>query len=199
MHYGYLGVSVREPGTGDADWAIHARGVIVEHVELDGPAERAGVQVGDLITRFGDEPVDSPLRLAQLVGQTPLSREVALSVLRAGHPLELRATLAHREGSRVAWLRSGAVVWRGVRLANPAQAPTSAAATWSEGAGVVVIGVAANSPAHRAALQTGNVIEAVGETPVTNVAEFLQTVRAQRGSVSLIVRDRGRVTIAPQP
>lgn len=58
------------------------------------PAERAGIRSGDLITRFGDEPVDSFDELKQLVSQSYPGDEVVLEVVREDQRLELKVVLA---------------------------------------------------------------------------------------------------------
>jgi serine protease Do len=70
------------------------RGAIVESVSPDTPAERAGIQEGDVIVRYEGETVQSAAQLARLVRETPGGRTVALEVNRNGSLQKLSATLA---------------------------------------------------------------------------------------------------------
>ncbi len=86
-----LGVSIEDT---EAD----LRGAKIRSVEKDSPAEKAGIQEGDVIVRFDGEAVRSASHLARLVGETPAGRSVAIEVTRGGATQKLSATLA--EGNR---------------------------------------------------------------------------------------------------
>jgi serine protease Do len=70
------------------------RGAIVKSVSADTPAEKAGIQEGDVIVRYEGETVLSAAQLARLVRETPGGRTVALEVNRNGALQKLSATLA---------------------------------------------------------------------------------------------------------
>jgi serine protease Do len=83
---GFLGVDLDEvDGPG--------RGAKVRSVEPDSAAEKAGVEDGDVITRFDGEAVRSARQLARLVRETPAGREVTIEVMRGGSAKSLTATL----------------------------------------------------------------------------------------------------------
>lgn len=63
------------------------------------PAERAGVRPGDLVTRFGDEKVDTFDDLKKFVGQRQPGDEVSMEVLRGGKKMVLKVVLAALAGS----------------------------------------------------------------------------------------------------
>ena len=63
--------------------------------------------------------------------------------------------------------------------------------------GVVVIEVEADSPAGRAPLRVGDVIEEVGGEPVRDTYEFLSRVRGAEGSLVVSVRKVGARSIEP--
>ena len=70
------------------------RGAIVKSVSAETPAEKAGIQEGDVIVRYEGETVLSAAQLARLVRETPGGRTVALEVNRNGGLQKLSATLA---------------------------------------------------------------------------------------------------------
>jgi len=84
-------------GVGLADTEGDRRGARVRSVEKDSPAEKAGIEEGDVIVRFDGEAVRSASQLARLVRETPAGRSVAIDVDRGGAMQKLTATLA--EGS----------------------------------------------------------------------------------------------------
>lgn len=88
MGGGRIGVSVKEV---EADAKAKA-GVIVESVEDDSPAARAGLKAGDVVVEFDGERVRSVRQFTRLVSETPSGRQVAASVLRDGQRVSLNVT-----------------------------------------------------------------------------------------------------------
>jgi serine protease Do len=86
----FLGVGLDEV-EGDA------RGAKVRTVEPESPAEKAGLQDGDVILRFDGADVRSARQLVRLVGETPAGRVVPIEVKRAGATRTLTATLGERD------------------------------------------------------------------------------------------------------
>ncbi len=82
----FLGVGLEEVEGG-------TRGAKVRSVEPDSAAEKAGIEDGDVITRFDGESVRSARQLARLVRETPAGRAVSLEVTRGGATKTLTATL----------------------------------------------------------------------------------------------------------
>ena len=75
----------------DASGAMVA-GAKVRSVMAGGPAARAGVQPGDVITAVGDQPVRDPAQLTQLVERNGVGRPMALRLRRSGQVLQLQVT-----------------------------------------------------------------------------------------------------------
>jgi tetratricopeptide (TPR) repeat protein len=57
-------------------------GVYVYHIHLDSEADQAGLEVGDIITHCGNEPVVNPTELSQAITATPTQQSLHISVLR---------------------------------------------------------------------------------------------------------------------
>jgi serine protease Do len=73
-------------------------GALVESVEDDGPAAKAGVKAGDVITGLDGERVRSIRQLQRLVTDTPAGREVKMTVMRDGKKVDLAVTPEAAEG-----------------------------------------------------------------------------------------------------
>jgi len=69
------------------------RGALVAKVLKDSPAEKAGLEVGDIITRFNGEPVVRSSNLPPLVGISPVGEKVKVEILRKGKVKTLKVTL----------------------------------------------------------------------------------------------------------
>jgi len=83
--YPYLGVSVDSAPNG---------GAVVRQVAAGSPAERAGLLVGDVITRVGHRPVSTPGDLVATVQSTRAGDEVRVDFLREGVARETTVTVA---------------------------------------------------------------------------------------------------------
>jgi serine protease Do len=96
-----LGVSLRDLDEASAKEHKLAApdGALVDRVEPDSPAEKAGVKSGDVIVSFDGERVRSARQLQRLVGETPPDRVVKIGLVRDGKRVEVSAALAKSSGS----------------------------------------------------------------------------------------------------
>lgn len=76
------------------------KGLLVTDVEKGGPAEKAGVQAGDVILKINGEAVESSRELRTAVGKLESGSEATLSVQRQGAPLDLKVTVGGRARER---------------------------------------------------------------------------------------------------
>lgn len=74
-----------------------AMGARVVQVAENSPAAAAGLQVGDVVLRFGGVPVENDSHLVNLVGLTPAGKAVEVVILRDHRTQELRVTLGQRQ------------------------------------------------------------------------------------------------------
>ena len=79
-----------------------ATGALVRNVESGGPADKAGVEAGDIITRFDGKTVEKSSELPRIVGATKPGSKVAMTVWRKGASKELSVTVAELEPEKVA-------------------------------------------------------------------------------------------------
>jgi S1-C subfamily serine protease len=92
---GFLGVLMR-PLTPEAKLRLGVPvdvGVVVAEVMADGPAARAGLRRGDVITSAGGKAVTNPDELRQEIQQVGPGKEIPLTLLRGQQRLEIRARL----------------------------------------------------------------------------------------------------------
>ncbi len=71
-------------------------GILVGSVEADGPAAKAGLQVGDVVTKIDGDPVDSTRELVRLVRHKKGGETVTLELLRDKASKRLTVTVAER-------------------------------------------------------------------------------------------------------
>jgi serine protease Do len=92
---GFLGVAVRPvtPEAAESAGLKEQKGVVIESVVEGSPAEKAGVQKGDVIVAVDDQPVAAPQELTRrIVGTSPGTR-VMVSLVRKGKSLKVPVEL----------------------------------------------------------------------------------------------------------
>lgn len=157
---GWLGVGIqgvdqilaKSFGIGKTD------GSLVTSISSGSPAEKAGVQVGDVIITFDSKAVKSVKDLPLLVGSTPIGKDVFMTVLRSGVEKVLNVTidkLAGKDGKKpvLASLEKGSLGVAIAKLTKEEQASIK-----NKNQGVMVKEVLPDSPAENAGLQSGDII-----------------------------------------
>lgn len=91
---GYLGAGLQQVRLGAKGEA--QRGILIVSLDPDGPATRAGLVVGDVITGWGDSPVARVREVMRLLGPDSVGSSVALQLLRGGNPTSVTVTLGER-------------------------------------------------------------------------------------------------------
>ena len=77
-------------------------GALVQSVEAGGPAEKAGVEPGDVITKVDGRTIESSVELPRIVGNIKPGTKAALQVFRRGGTRDLTVVVAEFEPERVA-------------------------------------------------------------------------------------------------
>jgi serine protease Do len=173
------------------------QGAVVRMVEPGGPADKAGVEAGDIITRYNGQAVDSAGDLPRLVGATKPGTKSTLQVFRRGATKDLSVTVVELESDKPkAEAAPGAKSES--KLASSVLGLSLVDLTVQQKRDLKIsngVGVAdVDGPAERAGLQPGDVILAVANIQVSDVKQFeaaLAKVNRSR-PVSVLVR-RGEV------
>ncbi len=100
---GFLGVQLdSQYGSDEASrlGLLPYPGSRVSSVTLASPAESAGIRPGDVVLSFDGHDVENDSHLINLVGMTPVEREVPLTIYRDGERLSLRVLLRSRSEVR---------------------------------------------------------------------------------------------------
>lgn len=101
---GRIGVVIQEVSKELADsfGLSRAAGALVNAVEKGGPAEKAGIETGDIILKFDGKPVSSSNELPRIVGSTRPGNKSAMEVWRKGATKEIVVTVGELPEDRVA-------------------------------------------------------------------------------------------------
>src|SRR4029079_8838761 len=133
----------------------NVEGAIVDEAQADGPAAKAGVETGDVITAVNGDAVKDSRDLAKKIGALSPGAKVTLSVQRKGEQKKLSFTLQQMPNDKQAKADEGSrqsedsVPHLGLTLA-PADAVSGAG-----GKGLVVTGIDADGDAAEKGLHAG--------------------------------------------
>jgi len=196
---GWLGVRIQDVTADVADSLAlpAAQGALVTEV-MDGPSRVAGIETGDVITRFDGGDVADTRDLVRRVADAGVGREVQVVVIRDGQEQMLSVTLGLRNEDQLAASRSAqpsASVILGMDVVPLTDQMRQDMGLDPGLNGLVVRSVEPNSDAEGKGLRPGDVITEAGQVAVTTVAELqaqLDAAReAGRRTLLLMVRSGG--------
>jgi len=170
------------------------QGALVRGVEAGAPAEKAGIEAGDIILKFDGKAIEKSSDLPRLVGNAKPGSRATVTVFRRGAQRDLSVTVAELEPERPQR-----------RSSSNEPRPPAAGPAQSLGLTVSELGEAqkrelklrggvridaADGAAARAGLREGDVIVAIGNVEVLGLREFEQTLQRADKTKPLVVQFR---------
>ncbi|MBB6560283.1 serine protease Do [Acidovorax soli] len=176
-----------------------AQGAVVTGVETGSPADKAGIEAGDIITRFDGKPIEKVADLPRLVGNTKPGTKSSITVFRRGSARDLQVTVAEIEPDKPV-----------AKAVEREEKPKASAAAQQLGLSVLELtdaqkkelklkgGVAvasATEAAARAGLREGDVILSVANAEITGLKDFEAVVsKADKSKPLSVLYRRGEWT-----
>jgi len=192
---GWLGVQIQSI-TEDLATTLgmeKASGAIVSDVNPSSPADRAGLQPGDVIVAVDGEDMEDNNHLTRYISTKPPGTEVELRLLREGETKSIRVTLGtFPDAADVTEDRREPRAQLGMALSDLTPDLAARLELPRGASGVVVMAVEAGEPAEEAGLRRLDVIVSVNGRPVAGVDDFEREIeRAESvGLARLRVRRR---------
>ena len=193
----WLGASVQSVNAeiAEAMGLDRPRGVLVTGVKRGGPADRAGLEVGDLIVAVGDAEVIDPDSFGYRFATKPLGSTTEFRILRDGREQTLHVTLeaAPETVPRDTRTIGGYSPFAGATVMNlsPAVAEELRVELLEEG--VVVAEVEPGSPANQVGLQSGDIVVSVNGDAVDSTRELERIAASTPGIWRLEIKRGGRI------
>lgn len=204
---GRIGVGIGEvtKEVADALGLAKTSGALVRSVEAGGPAERAGIEPGDILLRFDGKVIEKSSDLPRIVGNTKPGARVNAQVWRKGASKDIALTVGEMEPDRNARAST-----------KPGTPPAPVVANWL-GLGVVdltdakrnelkvkggVLVETAEGIAARSGIRQGDILMSVNNTDIANAKQFAELVGKLDKSKSLIMlvrRGDGALFIPVRP
>jgi serine protease Do len=175
------------------------QGALVRSVEGGSPAEKAGVEAGDIIVRFDGKSIEKASDLPRVVGNTKPGTRSTMTVFRRGGSKDLGITIAEFEAEKPVVRPTsgkeerpkGSPAAQSVGLTVSELSDTQKKELRLKG-GVKVEAVA--DSAARAGIREGDIIVAIGNTEINSVKEFDSVIaKADKSKTIPVLLRRGEL------
>jgi serine protease Do len=205
VHRGYLGVEIRalDPEVAERLGVPNKEGVLVSRVVEDGPAARAGIHDGDVITAVDGKHVSHGRELQQAVAALAAKKTAEVTVFRDGKTLKLSVTIAEQpedfgtagkppaEPAPQEKKNSVSLAKFGLDLSDMTAEMAAQFGYKDKMAGALVTRVDPDGPAARAGLERGTLITRVEQTPVKSAAEARDALEKASLDKGVLLQVRG--------
>lgn len=195
---GYLAVRIQDLDN-DLRAALSlsgSEGVLIADVDSGGPADKAGLRSGDVVTHVGKDPVSTTGQFRNFIASAGANSEVTLTAIRSGKSTRLKVILGAlpRDGEESANIptnqKSGSEV-HGVTLVDLDDHLRRRLSVEEEVKGAVITRVVPGSKAARAKLAPGDIVLQVDQKSVTSAAEAQKLLAEAKGPTLLQILRRG--------
>jgi serine protease Do len=185
---GWLGVSIQEvtPELAKSFNLKEKKGSLVAQVVPGSPAEKAGIEQGDVIVEFDGKEVTDSKDLPRIVASTPVGKAVTIKLSRSGKVLDRQVKVGEMEEKAEVARTPSNKKSLGITVQNVTPEIAKSLGLKKD-TGVVVTRVEPGSPAADAGIQTGDVIHEVNRKPVKNVEDFVQKVEKAKDQDNVLL------------
>jgi Do/DeqQ family serine protease len=199
---GHLGVSI-QPVTSDLAASMGLKsteGVLVGGVASGGPADKAGIKQGDVITQLNGSNIRDANSFRNTIASTAPGTDVTLTAVRNGQPQQVRAKLDELTGNENPQGQTGPGGGAGGGQLGVAVQPITPDIATQLGIsgvknGLVVTSVDPTGPAAQAGIQSGDVLIEINHQPINSVADVKPALQKSGDRPALVLINRGGQTV----
>jgi len=199
---GFLGVLIQKvtPEIAESLGLDRGHGALVANVTKDGPADKAGVKVGDVIVEFDGKEVKDSSDLPIIVARTPVDKRTRMKVLRDKKEVTLTVAVGElKDEEVVASAPEKGELGLSVQRLTPQMAESLGL---DKTEGVVVTAVEPGSAADEAGIRRGDVVMEVDKKAIRSLDDYKKAVagiRKGRGVLFLVRRGDSTLFLALKP
>lgn len=193
---GWLGVTI-QPMTEELAQSFglkQARGALVNDVMKGSPAEKAGIQQGDVIIAFNGTDIKDAAHLQRAVADAIVGKPAKITVMRDGKSLELGITITAAGSPQKARPAD-----TGTKQHQDSNAPDLLGLMVEDspqGDGVVVVELSRNGVAAEAGIRRGDVIVSINRKRVATSEDYASLLhQASRAGIMTVLVRRGDASI----
>jgi serine protease Do len=193
---GWLGVMIQRvtPDIAESLGLPAPKGALVADVMKDGPAQDAGVKVGDVIVEFDGHAIKESTELPMLVARTPVGKTITLKVIRDKGTRSFSVKIGELKEEETA-VAGGKEEGFGLTVQPLTPEIADSLGLSDDVKGVVVSSVEPGSSADEAGVRRGDVILEVNREPVKDLPSYRRALKASKGKSVLFLVRRGDNTV----
>lgn len=190
---GWLGVVIQDVDK-DLAKALGLKkpaGALIQDVVRDGPAEKAGLEAGDVITSFDGKRINSSGDLPHIVGSTEPGHEVSVALIREKKHKKLQVkvgTLSSGDVASASQVASSPIQGNSRLGVEAEELDEASRARLGIDGGVRVLKVDSSGPAAEAGVRSGDVIAQLGFEKIKGLKHFQQVVKDLPADTLLPIR-----------
>ena len=168
-----------------------AKGALIQEVSPDSAAEQAGLESGDVIIGIDGTEIEGVNDLRNAVGLKRSGERVEVSIVRNNREMKKTAKLGEIVVEKIVQADEINSLLAGAELSDYVDDSDS---YFGKSQGVIILSIEPNSNSDRARLKAGDIIWAVGNMEVENLAEFT-SITKEKDILILRVKRNGRQLI----
>lgn len=196
---GYLGVTFKALDKDLAEYYdldMNEGAIVVEIIE-ESPADKGGIEPGDVILEYNGEKIVSLDQLVNLVLATPIGEKVPVIVLRDGKEKKVYITIEERPedlglDDKVEVSNFGTTLWLGMELGNYEAFADNIV---YDGDGLVVVDISESSHAYQKGIMPGDIIVSINDKDITDILQLEEYQDTEGQLFKLKVYRNGRFDI----
>ena len=200
---GWLGVQIQQLNSELAKQfnLPDEKGALLVEIVEGSPAEKAGLQRGDVIVEFEGKKIEGPSQLKNMVAMTKPGQEAVLGIIRDGKPMTIKITIGElpseegKQESRTATTFDNSL--RGVSVQEVTDELLQKMGITKKIRGVVVTAIEENSPA-LGILNRGDIIMEINRKTISGLKEYNEIVSKidkSQGILLLVLRGKSSIFI----
>lgn len=196
---GWLGVNIQDitPELSQKFSFDRPEGVLINGIIKDSPADRAGLKRGDIITEFNGRSVTDVGSFRNSVAGTPPGKKVKVKIFRQGYYREIEV-IVEEQAAPSQERRSFQVtvpekrdVFSGMDVFELSKDIATQLGLGTDTRGMVIARIEPGSPAEKAGLRRGDVIEEIEHKPVKSLQDFKLIISRIKTPDILLFINRG--------
>jgi serine protease Do len=199
---GWLGVQI-QPVTGEIAESLGLKtpmGALIAEPQADGPAAKAGLKSGDVITSIDATEVKDPRDLARKIAGLGPEKTVRLGIIRDGQERSMTITLGQLPGEKVS--KASTEDRAGHKLSSLGLTVTPAAQVEGAGAkGLAIVGIDPRGKAAELGFQQGDIILKAGNKTVSSPGDLADAMSeaaaaGRKNTLVMVKRDQTQHFVA---
>ena len=176
---GHLGITIQNLDKGIAEGLglKGIKGALVSGVFKGSPAERAGIKIGDVITKIDDKLITATVQVPRIVGEIELNKKANLEIIRDGKTINIQVVVEKSKDEEIVAVNDNDKIIKektvfGMQVQNINSQLIKKFNLKDNAKGILVIGVERGSLAAMVGIKPGDIIMSVNKKELNTTKEF---------------------------